>query len=163
VVAGAIFLTVLRTNDNFCLPQLSWVALLSIAHRYEFTNVRERAIREIYDRGPGKYPDARWANTDPDSHVDPVSDHAMLISAAEKCDVPPQQVVSTFVALVMRRAPLTEAEVALLSIGTIVRLARAREDFSRKATTNNRPPEYAAKRIVCGIWGLPQERDIYAL
>jgi hypothetical protein len=53
----------------------------------------------------------------------------MLISAAEKCDVPLQQVVPTFVALVMRIAPLTEAEVALLSIGTIVRLARAREDF----------------------------------
>ena len=56
VAAGAIYPTVLRTNDNFRLPQLSWVALLSIAHRYEFTNMRERAIREIYDRKPGKYP-----------------------------------------------------------------------------------------------------------
>ena len=152
-------------NDNFRLPQLSWVALLSIAHRYEITNVRERAIREIYDRGPGKYPDAQWANTDSDSDVDPDSDHAMLISAAEECDVPPQQVVPTFVALVMRRAPLTEAEVALLSIGTIVRLARAREDFSRNTTTPRLqvPPEAQAKRIVCDIWGLPREKTMYDL
>ena len=34
----------------FTLSQESWIALpgLSITHRYEFLNVRERAIREIY-------------------------------------------------------------------------------------------------------------------
>jgi hypothetical protein len=36
-------------HDGFSLPQSSWIALLSIAHHYEFLNVRERAIREIYD------------------------------------------------------------------------------------------------------------------
>jgi hypothetical protein len=49
VVAGVIFLAVRRTNATFRLPQSSWMALLSIAHRYEFMTVRERAIREIYD------------------------------------------------------------------------------------------------------------------
>jgi len=126
VAAGAIFPTVLRTNDNFRLPQSSWVALLSIAHRYEFTDMRERAIREVYDSGPSKYPNAQRANTDPDSDIDPNPDHAMLISAAEKYDVPLKHVVPTLAALVMREEPLTEVEVALFSIGMIVRLARAR-------------------------------------
>jgi len=60
VAAGAVFPTVLRTNDTFRLPQSSWMALLSIAHRYEFMNAQKRAIREIYDRGPlrSQYPNA---------------------------------------------------------------------------------------------------------
>lgn len=55
----------------------------------------------------------------------------MLISAAEKCDVPLQHVVPTFVAFVMRTKPLTEAEVALFSIGTLVRVARERIFYAR--------------------------------
>jgi hypothetical protein len=43
-------------NDTFCLSQSSWVALLSIAHRYEFMNARKRAIREIYNCRPSEYP-----------------------------------------------------------------------------------------------------------
>ncbi|KAI0251878.1 hypothetical protein BJV78DRAFT_395638 [Lactifluus subvellereus] len=35
-------------HDGFSLPQTSWIALLSITHRYDFPNVRERAIREVY-------------------------------------------------------------------------------------------------------------------
>jgi len=158
VAAGAIFPTVLRTNDNFRLPQSSWVALLSIAHHYEFTDMRERAIREIYDSGPSKYPNAQRANTDSDSDVDPDSNHAMLISAAEKYDVPLKHVVPTFVALVMRKEPLTEVEVALFSIGMIVRLAGAREDLLRNTTAGTLPSEYTARGIVCRIWSLPQER-----
>ena len=157
MAAGAIFSTVLRTNDNFRLPQPSWVALLSIAHRYEFTDMRERAIREIYNSGPSKYRNAQRANTGSDSDVDPNSDHAMLISAAEKYDVPLQHVVPTFVALVMRKEPLKEVEVALFSIGMIVRVANAREDWSRNTTTGRLRPEDEAKTIVCRIWSLPQE------
>ena len=160
MVTGAIFATVLRTNDNFRLPQSSWVALLSITHRYEFTDMRERAIREIYDSGPSKYRNVQRANTDPDSDIDPNSDHAMLISAAEKYDVPLQHVVPTFVALVMRKEPLTEAEVALFSIGTIVRLARAREDLLRNTATGTQPCENRARRIVCVIWPVPQKQRI---
>ena len=83
----------------------------------------------------------------------------MLISAAEKCDVPLQHVVPTFVAFVMRTKPLTEAEVALFSIGTLVRVARAREDFLRKSTPGVGRPEAIAKTIVCDVWGLPQEEE----
>ena len=156
MAAGGAFPTVLRANDNFRLPQSSWVALLSIAHRYEFTDMRERAIREIYNSGPSKHRNAQRANTDSDSDVDPNSDHAMLISAAEKYDVPLQHVVPTFVAFVMREEPPTEVEFALFSIGMIVRLTGAREDLLRN-TTNKLPSKATAKRIVCRIWSLPQE------
>ena len=80
----------------------------------------------------------------------------MLILAAEEYDVPLQHVVPTFVAFVRRTEPLTEAEVALFSIGTIVRIARAREEFLRKGVGRS---EAIAKRIVCDIWGLPQEEE----
>jgi hypothetical protein len=36
----------------FSLPHASWIALLSIAHRYDFPNVRTRAIREIFKMNP---------------------------------------------------------------------------------------------------------------
>jgi hypothetical protein len=92
--------------------------------------------------------------------VDPNSkpDDAMLISVAEKYDVPLWHVIPTFVAFVTREEPLTEVEAALMSLGTVIRLARAREDFPRH-TRSNRPSKAAAKRIVCNIWGLPQEED----
>ena len=163
VAAGAIFPTVLRKNDNFRLSQSSWMALLSIAHHYGFPNTRERAIREIYDSGPSKYRNAQRANTDSDSDVAPGTDHAMLISAAEKYDVPLKHVVPTFVALVMRKEPLTEVEVALFSVGMIVRLAGAREDLLRNTTAGNLPSEYTAKGIVYRIWSLPQERPAFPL
>ncbi|KAI0290005.1 hypothetical protein BC826DRAFT_913885, partial [Russula brevipes] len=41
-------------DDSFSMPWKSWIALLSIGHRYEFTNVYERAIRELYNRHTSK-------------------------------------------------------------------------------------------------------------
>ena len=169
MAAGGAFPTVLRTNDTFRLPQSSWMALLSIAHRYEFMNVWKRAIDEIYERGPFRcqYPNAQPANTDSDSDVvpDPDSrlDDAMLISAAEKYDVPLWHVVPTFVAFVMREESLTEAEAALMSLGTVIRLAHARESFLRKTTTTPaKPPsvtghrEAVAKSIARDLWPAPR-------
>jgi hypothetical protein len=111
-------------NDNFYLPQSSWIALLSIAHRHEFENVFKRAIREIFDRPPGE-------RGEPDSDLE-LSD-LKLISVAEKYDVPFDYVLPNLVVLVMRKEPLTEVEVSLLSPLTVSRLARAREDFLCKA------------------------------
>jgi hypothetical protein len=145
------------------------VALLSIAHRYEFMNVRKRAIREIYDRKLGKYPNAQRANTDSDSDVDsdPKSkpDYAMLISAAEEYDVPPRHVVPTLVAVVMREEPLTDVEAALLRMGTVVRLARAREEFLRKILPPFPrgalyiPHDNMARKIVSNIWQIAETGD----
>ena len=86
----------------------------------------------------------------------------MLISAADKYDVPLCHVVPTFVAFMMRREPLTEVEAALLSLGTVVRLAHARENLLRNTPTN-KPlsvgyPEQMARRIVYDIW--PEARDL---
>ena len=120
-------------NDNFYLPQSSWIALLSIAHRHEFENVFKRAIREIFDR-----PTSERGESDSDLELnDP-----KLISVAEKYDVPFEYVVPNLVVLVMREEPLTEVEVSLLSPLTVSRLGRAREDFLCK--TMGRPPSFSS-------------------
>jgi hypothetical protein len=103
-------------HDGFSLPQKSWVALLSIAHRYEFLNVRERAIREIY-------------------HSQERKDDVLLISLGEKYDVPPLDMLQSLAEVVMRVNPLTADEVACLSTLTVSRLAQAREEFVRQTPT----------------------------
>lgn len=138
-------------HDGFSLPQSSWIALLSIAHRYDFLNVYERAIREIYD------PAAQQSQ-----------DHILLITVAEMYDVPSKHLIPPLVTFVMRPQPLTEGEVARFSALTVSRLAHAREDFVRKTVNAPPPPpfgwsapyssggpswrEKAAKDVVCKIW-----------
>jgi hypothetical protein len=145
-------------HDNFDLPESSWIALLSIAHRYEFLNVQARAIREIYN------PLTEWDRTQPGWEPDPdllvyiipdpkTPDHLTLISTAEKYDVPLQEVLPSFVELVMREKPLTEVEIARLSTLTMYRLARAREDYLRRTTRAGVLNARAvAKGIVREIW-----------
>ena len=136
------FLTlVLSMHDGFFLPRSSWIPLLSISHRYEFLNVRERAIREIY--GP-------QGNSVPDPEP---PDNLTLILTAEKYDVPPQQAFPPFVELVMRKEPLTEVEIERLPALTVHRLARAREDYLRE----RRYFDHVAMRIVCEIWPAGRE------
>jgi hypothetical protein len=189
-------------NDNFCLRLSSWIALLSIAHRYEIQSVHKRAIREIYDRHVKKYRKSQQrlnANLNaapmfsaftiqsnivvasstvmmdsppisvaevpngPDSEGDSDSelDYVMLISAAEKYDVPLQYVSPCFVELVMREEPLTEAEVVRLSTSTVCNFGRAREAFLRR--TVGRPARNSlfsdnqlevANTIVRDIWAV---------
>lgn len=143
-------------HDGFSLPQPSWIALLSIAHRYEFLNVFERAICEIYD---------------PEEQA---QDHMLLINVAEKYDVPPKHLIPSLVTFVLRPQPLSEDEVARFSALTVSRLAHAREDFVRKSV--NAPPaspyewsapysysggpswkENAAKDVVCKIWQIQND------
>ena len=154
-------------HDGFSLPQTSWIALLSIAHRYEFLNVRDRAIREIYcislllsgSSLPSlAYPHLR-------------QDHVLLISVGEKYDVPLRYMLLSLVALVWRGEPLSADEVALFSALTVSRLARAREDYARR--TVNLPPEHVgwtnkpiehstwlygvARNLVCKIWAITND------
>ncbi|KAI9513379.1 hypothetical protein F5148DRAFT_1020 [Russula earlei] len=147
-------------HDGFSLPQTSWIALLSISHRYEFLNVRERAIREIYGLLLHQQDPLRQ------SLPQPPQDHVLLISVAEKYDVPPQYMIPSLVALVMRAQPLTEDEVARLSALNVSRLAQARENYVRRtiippqtqAGRLNTPNSWflwahsVAKGIVCNIW-----------
>jgi len=135
-------------HDGFSLPRSRWIVLLSIANHFEFMNVRERAIREIYDP-PGKRDKEKSSSTPvPDPHP---PDRLTLILTAEKYDVPLQQALPSFVELVMRKEPLTEVEIARLPVQTLHRLARAREEYLR---TRDGIFEYrsAATKIVCNIW-----------
>lgn len=152
-------------HDGFSLPQTSWIALLSIAHRYEFLNVRERAINEIY-RGLQQQQDPLWQSQEQLQH-----DHLLLISVGEKYDVQPRYMFPSLVALVMRVQPLTPDEVARFSALTVSRLAHAREDYARR--TVNLPPEHTgwlnkpnehltwlysvARDLVCKIWAVEDE------
>ena len=131
---------------DFHLPQSSWITLLSIAHRYEFLNVYERAIYELYD-----LPASERQSSDSDSKLG----HAMLISVAEKYDVPLQHVLPSIVALVMRTESLMEAEVVHLSTLTICRLGRAREEYVRATVRRSMNFEGRAslvKDLVRVIW-----------
>ena len=123
----------------------------------------KRAIREIYNYPPSEYRNAE-RKPDTDSDLDALAgsdspdsklDYAMLISVAEKYDVPLQHVVPTFIALVLRDDPLTDAEAAHLSTLNMCRLARAREYYFRRYP-NNRTPQNdrrnAAEKIVQETW-----------
>ena len=136
-------------RDGFSLPRSSWIALLSIAHRYEFLNVRERAIREIYD------PQGNWdkGNSGSVPVLDPEPpDDLTLLLTAEEYDVPLQQVLPTLVELVMRKETLTETEITRLSATTLHRLSRAREDYLRTSVLFNLGHNKVAEGIVCDIW-----------
>jgi hypothetical protein len=145
-------------HDDFSLPQPRWIALLSIAHRYEFLKVRERAIREVY--GP-------LQKLDPAELSLQDHDHQLLISVAEKYDVPPRYMLPSLTALVQRKEPLTEIEIANISALTVSRLARAREDVMNRAMNHvtslggrlnqglnhfMQQKGQVAKSIVCEIW-----------
>jgi len=133
-------------HDGFSLPQSRWVALLSIAHRYEFMSVRARAIREIYLLGK-RNKEKPASNLAPDS--EPLNCLG-LISLAEKYDVPLEQALPYFVELVVRKEPLTEAEIAGSPVLTVHRLARAREEVRtmRGGLFDNN----ITRKIVCDIW-----------
>jgi len=113
-------------HDDFYLPQSSWIALLSIAHRYEFQDVFKRAIREIYDGPATKTRNRRRSYSE-------LGNPIFLVSIVEQYDVLLRHIVPHLVALVMREEALTEAEIMLLSPLTVSQLGRAREDFLRKA------------------------------
>jgi hypothetical protein len=110
--------------DDFSLPQTSWIALLSIAHRYDFSNVRKRAIREIFHPQGAAQQQSQ--------------DHVILLLVGERYHVPHEDLVPSLIVLVMRSQSLTEDEVTHLSALTVSRLARAREEFVRK-TANPQP------------------------
>jgi hypothetical protein len=134
-------------DDSFSMPWKSWIALLSIGHRYEFTNVYERAIRELYNRSiEGEEQDA-----------------SLLVSLWEKYDVPLYHVLPWLVDLVTRVKPLQEYEVVRLSALTVSRLGQAREMYLRKASRPSGNPLITmqeilqrrynlGKEVLCKVW-----------
>ena len=149
---SCVFLTVFSSiYDGFSLPQASWIALLSIASRYEFLNVRERAIHEIY--GPYQVQDGD-ADLERCSLDEVEMELRLLISVAEKYDVPPRFIVPLVAPFVIRKQPLTEDEVLSFSALTVSRLAHAREEFQRECRSKPWLPAQSveAKGVVCRIW-----------
>ena len=139
---------------SFTLPQESWITLLSIAHRYEFVDVREHAIIEIY--GPFL---ARWDSMEmsiigkKEQEIQQElqqHNYQLLISVAEKYDVPPCHIVPLLLPFVVRQQPLTVSEVLRFSALTITRLAHARENFLRDRMMKSMAPD--AEAIVNEIW-----------
>jgi len=135
------------TDVEFSLPRSSWIALLSIAHRYEFLNAQVRAILEIYD--PGKLDKRKSAS---DSVPDPEPPDCMtLVLTAEKHGVPLWLALPAYVELVMRETPPTEVEIARLDTLTLHRLICAREEYLR---TKGKSSDHhnAAKGVVWDFW-----------
>jgi hypothetical protein len=118
-----------------------WVDLLSIATRFDFEKIRERAIREI---GSGRH---HTSDSPSGAHrrIDPVD----KILLAELYDVP-QWLKSSYAALCQRANPLEDCEGEKLGLKTALRIARAREavresPHSRASTPDSEDlePEYA--------------------
>jgi hypothetical protein len=88
------------------MPFSNWVNLLSIAHRFKFTDVESRARREVFRHT-----------------LDPVSQLAL----AEKHSVPRSFVIPALEAIVRRAQPLQKDELSELSGETSARIGLARE------------------------------------
>jgi hypothetical protein len=119
--------------------------------------VRERAIREIYY--PFRARQKRWESTSKERKEQEIQkeleqhDYQLLISVAEKYDVPLVYIFPLLLPFVVREQPLTEGEVLGFSALTVSRLAHAREDFQRERGS----PSWVSKvpdviEIVYRIW-----------
>ena len=97
------------------MPVDNWVALLSIAHRFKFTDAESRARREVFQRSP------------------PL-DSVKQISLAEKHSVPIKFIIPALENLVRRSQPLQENELRNLSREMIARLCTAREKYVHEAS-----------------------------
>jgi hypothetical protein len=123
------------------MPVSNWVALLSIAHRFKFTDAESRARREVFQRSP------------------PLLDSVMHISLAEKHSVPIKLIVPALEDLVRRSQPLQENELRDLSREMTARLCTAREKYVHEATRMFASESWlkqVASNIVKSLW--PDEK-----
>jgi hypothetical protein len=119
-----------------------WIALLSIAHRFKFTDAESRARRKVFQRSPP---------------LDPV-DQILL---AEKHSVPIGFIIPALQGVVRRSQPLEKKELANLSRGMISRLWAAREEYVRqssRAFASERWLQQVASNIVKSSW--PDKKEL---
>jgi len=132
-------------HADFSLPRTSWVALLSITHRYEIPNVHEQATYEIFHNSSKEY------KSDPKLVQ-------LLISVVEKYDVSRAHLFPWLVALVGREKPLKEDEIAHFSALTMSRIAHAREDCARRARSeSSKFDPNDVQNIVRKIWRITEK------
>ena len=79
-------------------------------------------------------------------------DYQLLISVAEKYDVPLRDLIPLLLPFVEREQPLTEGEVLRFSALTVSRLAHAREEFRRERDRARRGERPDPKEIVYRVW-----------
>ena len=118
-----------------------WIALLSIAHRFKFTDAESRARREVFQHSPP---------------LDPV----VRILLAEKHSVPISFIIPALQDVVRRSQPLEKKELANLSREMISRLWAAREEYVRQSSrvfASERWLQQVASNIVKSTW--PNERE----
>ena len=125
----------LSWKEGFSMPISNWVALLSIAHRFKFSDVESRARREVFRCSP----------------LDPVKQ----IFLAEQLSVPTSFIVPALEDLVRRRKPLQQKELTNLSREMIARLCKARERYVRESSrmfANESWLKQVASNIVKSVW-----------
>jgi hypothetical protein len=128
-------------QEDFSMPISNWVALLSIAHRFKFTDAESRARREVFQRSPP---------------LDPV-DQIFLV---EKHSVPISFIIPALQDVVRRSQPLEKKELSNLSREMISRLWTAREEYVREASkicASERWLQQVAGNIVKATW--PNEKE----
>jgi hypothetical protein len=124
------------------MPIARWIDLLSITHRFKFTEAEVRARREVF------------GNTG-SNHLSPV--HRITLS--EKHAVPVGFIIPALEDLVRRPEPLTEKEIVGLSGEMVARIVIVREKYVRQssrmfATENwlKRVALELAHDIVMSVW-----------
>lgn len=97
-----------------------WTNLLSIASRYDFDDIRERAIKEI-------------------SSFRPPLEPVRMVELALRHDVP-QWLEPGYCALCQRQQPMNEAEVNKVGLHLAVKISRAR-DLLRRSKPKQQPQQ----------------------
>ena len=118
------------------MPTNNWVALLSIAHRFKFTDAESRARREVF-------------------LCTPPLDHVRRLSLAEKHSVPICFIIPALNDLVRRPQPLQTDELTDLSRDMISRLGIAREKYLRESQRMFAPESWlkqVASSVVKSVW-----------
>ncbi|THH19335.1 hypothetical protein EW146_g1806 [Bondarzewia mesenterica] len=98
--------------DNFSMPVESWVALLSISHRFDIANICTRAIEMVF------------SETSP---LDAVEQTVI----ATKFDIPAHHLFHAAKELIERSHPLDVQEIDQMSSDMIFRISTGREEYIR--------------------------------
>jgi hypothetical protein len=112
-----------------------WANLLSIATRYDFDDIRERAIKEI-------------------SAFRPPLEPVQLIELAHRHDVP-QWLEPAYCALCQRPQPMNESEVNKTGLQVAVKISQARDALRRSKAKQN------SRFIQQGQWKNPWEGNTF--
>jgi hypothetical protein len=128
------------------MPITNWVALLSITHRYKFTEAELRARREVFE------------GTD-SSILGPVK----KICLAKVHSVPIRFIIPALEDLVQRPKPLDEEEIVNLPSKMVARIGVAREKYVRessRAFASKNWLKQVAHNTVKSVWKIKPKDEV---